>query len=79
MAYETKDMSGSLWPNKEKQSDNHPDFKGTVKIGGVEMWINGWRKRTKNGDQYLSVSFREKGDPGSRPAAKAELDDEIPF
>ena len=32
-----KDNQGALFRVEEKKSDNHPDYSGTVTIGGKEM------------------------------------------
>ena len=68
MAYETKDMTGSLFQNKEKKSDNHPDYSGSMRINGVDMWISGWRKTSGNGTQFLSLAFKPKDGTSARPA-----------
>lgn len=60
MAFEQKDNAGSLFKNDKKQSETHADYAGTVMIGGKEMWINAWLKKTKNGGTYMSLSFRDK-------------------
>lgn len=59
MAYEQKDNSGSLFKNDRKEKDTHPDYKGTVKIGGVEYWQSAWVKEV-NGRKYFSQSFTPK-------------------
>ena len=35
----------ALWGNKDKQTDNHPDFKGSLNIGGVEYWVSAWKRK----------------------------------
>lgn len=87
MAYEIKDMSGSLFPNKDKKTDKHPDRNGTVKIEGVEYWASGWVKQDKNGQPWLSLAFKRKdatamqqdATPVKQPAVRRAMDDEIPF
>lgn len=59
MAYEQKDNSGSLFKNDRKEKETHPDYKGTVKIGGVEYWQSAWVKEV-NGKKYFSQSFTLK-------------------
>ena len=59
MAYELKDNSGSLFKNDRKEKDTHADYKGTVKIGGVEYWQNAWVKEV-NGKKFFSQSFTPK-------------------
>lgn len=90
MAYEIKDMTGSLFANKDKKTDKHPDRNGTIKIEGVEYWASGWVKQDKNGQPWLSLAFKRKDAPRETiPAARtdgarvmpkrADMDDEIPF
>lgn len=83
MAYEQKDMSGSAFRNKRKEQPNHADLTGDAKIFGRDVWVNVWKKKDKNGDTFISFSFREKEarmEP-SRPEPKPQVmdDDEMPF
>lgn len=73
MAYETKDNTGSLFQNKEKKSDNHPDYSGSMRINGVDMWISGWRKTSGNGTQFLSLAFKPKDGTSARPAPEQKV------
>jgi uncharacterized protein (DUF736 family) len=90
MAYEQKDNSGSLFQNKEKRSENFPDYSGSVRIEGADWWISGWRKTSKDGKPYLSLSVKRKDGTADRPAETvvkqvrqhfpdAQLDDDLPF
>jgi uncharacterized protein (DUF736 family) len=92
MSYETKDMTGSLFQNKEKKSENFPDYSGSIRIDGRDLWISGWRKISSNGTQFLSLAFKYKDGTAARPDPSAEfkqeakrvfpdaqLDDEVPF
>lgn len=85
MAYEIKDNTGSLFPNKDKKTDNHPDRNGSVKIDGVEYWVSGWVKQDKNGNPWLSLAFKRKDSVAAKPApvqkaaSRRDIDDEIPF
>lgn len=75
MPYELRDMSGSLFRNKRKEQENHPDSTGTVMIAGVEYYINGWTKTTKDGDKWVSLSFKPKeGKPRRQEAPKTRKD-----
>jgi uncharacterized protein (DUF736 family) len=60
MAYEIRDYTGSLFKNDRKESDNHPDYKGTAMVGGVEMWMDAWIKKKEGAKTYMSVSFKPK-------------------
>jgi hypothetical protein len=84
MAYEQKDMTGSLFKNERKESDSHPDYNGSCMIGGVAYWQNVWLNKDKNGKTYMSFKYKPKEDKRSAPAparvaAPADMDDEIPF
>ena len=83
MAYEQKDMSGSIFKNNRKEKDTHPDLSGTALIDGHEYWVSGWKKKDRNGDTFVSLSFRPKEPMQSiqrSPEPKPILeDDEIPF
>lgn len=60
MAYEMNDMTATLFKNKKKESEKHPDRTGTAKINGVDYWMSGWVKQTKDGEQFLSMAFKLK-------------------
>jgi len=93
MSYEQKDNSGSLFQNKEKRSENFPDYSGSVRIEGHDWWISGWRKTSKDGKPYLSLSVKRKDGTSDRPENKAaefkeavkqrfpdaDLSDDLPF
>jgi hypothetical protein len=90
MAYEIRDMTGSLFDNSaRKEKDSHPDRSGTAMIDGREYWVNGWLKKDKNGKPWLSLAFKLKGEKQPQPTTskmqprsmKDELDDgdSIPF
>ena len=42
MAFEIKELTGSLFKNDQKEEETHSDFNGSAKIGGNEYWINCW-------------------------------------
>jgi len=79
MAFEQRDNSRSLWVNDRKTADNHPDRTGTVMVSGKLYFINGWLKKTKDGQPYLSLSFKPKDDAIAADKSRAEMDDEIAF
>ena len=68
--YQQKPNKGSMFLNKWKKSDNHPDFKGAVYIDKdmlielvknrtselIEIKLDAWKKATKDGKPWLSLS-----------------------
>lgn len=59
MAYEKKDMSGTLFRNERKETDSHPDWAGYIIINGVEHWLNGWEKHGAKG-LFFSLAAKPK-------------------
>jgi hypothetical protein len=82
MAFELRDNTASLFVNDRKTAQTHPDSTGSAKIGGVEYNVAAWRRESKNGKKYLSISFRRKDadavDARSKPLGEL-LDDGIAF
>jgi hypothetical protein len=76
MAFTPKDNTGSIWANDKKENDTHPDRTGSIMVNGVEFWLSGWLRKTKDGKPFMSLSVRPKTEA---PGPKPELDDTIPF
>lgn len=66
---EKRDNSGSLFKNDRKTTDMHPDYSGSVLIGGVDMWISAWIKKG-NGKTFMSLSFKPKNDSSPTKTTK---------
>jgi uncharacterized protein (DUF736 family) len=82
MAYEQNPNSGSIFRNTEKQSDTHPDYSGSLDVGGVAYWVNGWVKTSQNGKKYLSLSVKPKQQASTAPSGKTrreDMQDEVVF
>jgi len=81
MTYELKDNTGSVFANDRKTEDARPDRTGTAKIDGVDYWVNGWLRKTKNGKPYLSLSFKPKNADTTKPKQYIldDLNDRVPF
>ena len=84
MAYEARDLTGSVFVNTKKERDNQPDRTGSCMIDGVEYWINGWMKKDKNGQPWMSLAFKRKDQTAaasqktSKPLPEVD-EDSIPF
>jgi hypothetical protein len=63
---------GSLFKNDKKTEDRHPDMSGTINIDGTEFWISGWKKTSKAGTGFISLSVRPKADQASKPSVPAK-------
>ena len=51
---------GSLFKNDKKTEEKHPDLSGSINIEGVEYWISSWKKVSKAGTPFFSLSVRQK-------------------
>lgn len=77
---------GALFRNNRKEQPNHPDYNGTLNVGGVDYYINAWLKESKkDGKKFFSLSVKEKGvnapprQPESTTAGSFDPNDDIPF
>lgn len=78
--------SGALFKNDKKDTDKHPDYKGSVNVGGTEYWLSAWIKTSKQGTKFMSLSVKAKDEAPRKPAPKtapakdgyADFDD-MPF
>lgn len=91
MAFEHKDMTGSLFKNDRKETDKHPDYTGTLIVEGVSYWLSAWIKTSAKG-KFMSLAVKPKdggkgaGKPtpqqqasGARASMADDMSDEIPF
>jgi uncharacterized protein (DUF736 family) len=77
---------GVLFRNDKKESEKHPDFTGSIDVGGVDHYLSGWIKESKQGKKFFSLSVKAK-DAVAKPAiqqAKQAIDEDfddmsIPF
>jgi hypothetical protein len=78
MAYEQRDMSGTLFKNDKREKDTHPNATGTCMVAGVEYYVSAWTKDGKKG-KFQSLSFKRK-DAAPKPAARepGQDDDDAP-
>ncbi len=51
---------GVLFVNDRKDSESHPDLKGSINIDGKEYWLSAWNAQTSKGETLrLSVKPKE--------------------
>jgi hypothetical protein len=89
MAYEQKDLEGSLFRNDDKEEGSkHPDYKGSATINGVQYWLSSWLNTGKNGKKYMQIRFKAKEDRAQSAAPKGgapkpkvadDFNDSVPF
>lgn len=74
---------GALFKVSEKKQEKSPDYTGTINVGGTEMKIAGWIRKSKAGATYLSLQVSEQQErQESKPAAKggfSDMPDDCPF
>lgn len=83
MAYETKPNTGSLFKAKERASDRHPEYTGTINVDGREYWLAAWVKEGQT-QKYFSLAVKPKdAKPEPKPAGKPQsihdMENDIPF
>jgi hypothetical protein len=91
MAYEKRDLSGTLFKNDRKEKETHADYRGEIRIDGRDYWLSCWIKDGQKG-KFFSLSAKLKDGTAARPDQAAEfkqavkknfpdadLDDSVPF
>jgi uncharacterized protein (DUF736 family) len=72
--------SGALFKNKEKETDKHPDYQGSINVGGTDYWLSAWLKESKKGEKYMSLAIKAKDGGKASPKTKPqEIDSDVPF
>ena len=96
--FKQKADTGRLMASESKRTQLSPDYYGEVAINlknmsnvevvdGLHIFkLSGWKKQSKAGKTYLSLSVKRKGADSAatpKPAAKSsgfdDMDDDIPF
>jgi uncharacterized protein (DUF736 family) len=58
---------GVLFKNDRKENDNHPDYRGSVNVSGVEYWLSAWIKECDKG-KFMSLSVKPKEEKPQKPS-----------
>ena len=87
--YQQKDNSGALFKNDKKETDSHPDYKGSAMIDGSDYWVSGWINVSNAGTKYMKFSYSPKEQVHNNGVQQvqaavggmsiAEMDEDIPF
>jgi hypothetical protein len=59
MAYEIKPNTGSLFVNNKKEKETSSDFNGKLNVNGTLYYISGWKKISRNGEEYINLAINE--------------------
>jgi hypothetical protein len=91
MAYEKRDLSGTLFKNDRKEKETHADYRGEIRIDGRDYWLSCWIKDGQKG-KFFSLSAKLKDGTSARPDQAAEfkqavkqafpnadINDDVPF
>ena len=81
---------GQIWKNDQKQTDSHPDFKGSLNVDGKEYWVSAWKRSPDANPKAPALRFSiqakevkpQINQVQPNPAdfqAPDDLDQEIPF
>ena len=71
---------GSVWKNAKKETDNHPDFTGSLDVDGVQYWVSAWKKKEGANPNAPALSFSIKlKEPKPAQDGGGDDDSEIPF
>lgn len=57
--------TGTLGKARERKSDKHPEYTGSLNINGVEYWLSAWVKTAgpnakEPGSKFFSLSVKPK-------------------
>lgn len=78
MAYEHREGQGALFRNEKKESEKHPDYKGTIMLGGQVYEIAGWKKEGSKGT-FLSLKGQEPREKQKDRGRAEDIRGDIPF
>ncbi len=69
---------GQIWPNRDKQKETHPDFKGTINVEGKEYWLSAWKKKPDANPKAPSLSFSIQAKDEAHQQGMAQVQEQLP-
>ncbi len=82
MADYDNNNTGALFKNDKKETERHPDYKGSATVDGTEYWMSAWIKTSKSGQTFMSFAYTPKEErPKPEIPALGDFDNskDIPF
>ena len=67
---------GALFRNERKETDKHPDYKGSINVSDHDYWISACLKESHDGEKYLSLCVQLK-DGRPAPVAAGRKDEDF--
>lgn len=67
---------GQIWPNDKKETENHPDYKGSINIEGKEYWLSAWKRKEGANPKAPVLSFSVQAKDEVIKAGNAALNNE---
>jgi uncharacterized protein (DUF736 family) len=64
---------GALFKNDRKETEKHPDYKGSINVAGHDYWLSAWLKESKDGKKYMSLSVQQKDGKPAPVAANPSI------
>ena len=78
--------SGAIFKNDKKETDSHPDYKGSINAEGKDYWASVWINKSKEGKSYMSIKLTAKDalqSPGAprvnQVSNEPDINEDIPF
>jgi hypothetical protein len=69
-----KEGQGKLWNNDKKESDNQPDFTGSLVLDGVKYSVAGWNNVTKADVTYIGLRIKPWADRDEETPGEVKTD-----
>jgi hypothetical protein len=69
--------TGIISKNTRKETETHPDIRGSINIEGVDYWLDGWLKERNDGTGKF-YSLRAKPKEAQKPAPKKPAASRVP-
>ena len=76
--YDNTDQ-GAIFKNDKKETENQPDYRGSINTDGTDYWLSAWIKTAKSGVKYMSLSVQKKEQRANTDQYQTQDDPDSPF